>query len=183
MSVTANGTDRLTIQLLERRDIEPARILHNDDTTLVRLTDVMHVSEAQQEAWFQAMSTSRSSRRYVARRRSDDAFVGVFRIDRLDAWNRGAYVGADVVRELRGQGYAREMYSYILAYLFDQCGLNRLGLETLASNDVALGLYRGLGFCEEGRARQVIYREGRFHDLVLMGLLASEWRTAREAQS
>jgi RimJ/RimL family protein N-acetyltransferase len=176
-SATAPGTTRrLSIRLLERRDIEAARVLHNDDSTLRNLTDITHVSELQQEGWFQSVSTSRSSRRYVARRLDDDTFVGVFRVDRLDPWNRSAYIGADVAREKRGQGYASEMYGYFLEYLFDHCGMHRLGLETMASNATALGLYLKLGFREEGRSREAIFRHGRFHDLVMMGLLEHEWR-------
>jgi RimJ/RimL family protein N-acetyltransferase len=179
MDLPGNGTTRLVIRLLERRDLEEARLLHNDDGTLSRLTDISHVSEPQQEAWFQTMSTSRVSRRYVARLRSNDAFVGVFRIDRIDLWNRNAYVGADVVPTLRRNGYATEMFDYVLRYLFDQCGLHRVALNTAADNTSALALYRKLGFVEEGRERQAIFRAGRFHELVVMGLLADEWRKRR----
>ena len=174
-----NGTERLLIRLLERRDLEGVRLLHNDDGTLSRLTDIAHVSEVQQEAWFQSICTSRTSRRYVARRRSDDALVGMFRIDRFDPVNRNAFIGADVVPNLRGLGYATEMFGYFFCYLFDQCGLHRLGLVTLETNAPAVALYRKLGFAEEGRERQSIFRDGRFQDLIPMGLLADEWRAAR----
>ena len=170
MTLPANGTERLVIRLLERRDLEEVRCLHNHDETLLRLTDAWHVSETQQEGWFQAVSSSRTSRRYVSRRRSDDALVGVFRLDRLDPWNRSAYVGADVVPAMRRQGYAEEMFAYFLR----ESGLHRVGLATLSSNTAALALYRKLGFVEEGRERQAIFREGRFQDLVLMGLLADK---------
>ena len=83
MDLPGNGSQRLIIRLLERRDLEEARLLHNDDDTLSQLTDIGHVSEAQQEQWFLSLSTSRTSRRYVARLRADDAFIGVFRVDRL----------------------------------------------------------------------------------------------------
>ena len=122
------------------------------------------------------MSTSRASRRYVARLRSNDVFVGIFRIDRIDLWNRNVCVGVDVVPTLRRNGYATEMFNYVLRYLFDQCALHRVALSTLADNASALALYRKLGFVEEGRERQAIFRAGRFHDLVVMGLLADEWR-------
>jgi RimJ/RimL family protein N-acetyltransferase len=181
MDLPGNGTARLVIRLLERRDLEEARLLHNDDGTLSRLTDISHVSELQQEAWFQSMSTSRTSRRYVARLRSNDAFVGVFRIDRIDLSNRNAYVGADVVPTLRRNGYATEMFGYVLDYLFDQCALHRVALNTLNDNASALALYCKLGFVEEGRERQAIFRAGRFRDLVVMGLLADEWRKRRSS--
>lgn len=175
MNVSDSGSKRLVIRLLERRDLEEVRRLHNDDATLSRLTDISHVSEAQQEAWFQSMSTSRTSRRYVARLRTDESLVGVFRIDRLDMANRNALVGADVVPSLRRQGYAFEMFNYMLRYLFNELGLHRVALITLLSNGQALGLYRKLGFVEEGRERQAIFRDGHFQDLIVMGLLAEEW--------
>jgi RimJ/RimL family protein N-acetyltransferase len=171
-----DGSDRLIIRLLERRDLEPARVLHNDPETLAYLTDITRVSEEQQQAWYQALCASKKSRRYVARLRKDDSFVGVFRLDRIDLQNRNAYVGADIVPALRRQGYASEMFDYVLRYLFDQCGLHRVALSTLESNTRALPLYGKLGFVEEGRERQAIFRDGRFQDLILMGLLAEEWR-------
>ena len=177
MILPDNGSERLVIRLMERRDLEDMRRLHNDDETLSRLTDISHVSEAQQEAWFQSVSTSRTARRYVARLRADDSFVGVFRIDRLDMANRNALVGADVVPACRQQGYAFEMFDYILRYLFDQCGLHRVVLVTLETNGPALALYRKLGFVEEGRERQAIFRSGKYCDLISMGLLAEEWRS------
>ena len=177
LDLPTHATDRLVIRLLERRDLEEARRLHNDDSTLFYLTDVSYVSEVQQEAWFDALSTSRSSRRYVARLRSDDTFVGVFRVDRFDPTNRNAYVGADVVSALRKQGFATEMFQYVLTYLFDQCGLHRVALATMETNLAALKLYHRLGFIEEGRERQAIFRGGRFQDLIIMGLLADEWRS------
>ncbi len=175
--ISLNATERLVIRIMELEDTEEARLLHNDDTTLNRLTDVAHVSQESQMAWFKSISTSRTSRRYVARLKTDNAFVGVFRVDRIDPWNRNAFIGADIVAGLRGQGYATEMFHYFFKYLFDQCGLHRLALVTLENNVPAINLYKKLGFIEEGRERQAIFREGKFLNLVCMGILAEEWRT------
>lgn len=177
MLKTGNGTERLVIRIMEIEDVEDARVLHNDDSTLKALSDISHVTQESQMAWFKAISVSKSSRRYVARLKSDHSFVGIFRIDRLDLWNRSAFVGADVVPSCRGKGYATEMFIYFLDYLFNQCGLHRLALVTLETNVPAINLYLKLGFVEEGRERQAIYREGKFVDLLSMGLLAKEWRS------
>jgi RimJ/RimL family protein N-acetyltransferase len=162
---------------MEHEDVEDARLLHNDDSTLSKLTDVSHVSQEAQLAWFKAMSASKSSRRYVARRIEDNKFVGVFRLDRIDPWNRNVFVGADVVPNFRGKGYATEMFAYFFEYLFNQCGLHRLALVTMETNLPAINLYRKLGFVEEGRERQAIYREGCYVDLISMSLLEQEWRS------
>ncbi len=179
MANALNGTERLAIHIMESADTEEVRQLHNEETTLYRLTDIAHVSQESQDAWFKAVSTSRTSRRYVARLRYDGTFVGVFRVDRIDPWNRNAFVGADIVEGLRGQGYATEIYRYFFKYFFDQCGFQRLALVTMETNAPAINLYKKLGFVEEGRERQAIFRDGRFQDLVCMGILAEEWRAIR----
>lgn len=179
MANTLTGTERLAIRIMEAADAEEARLLHNDETTLYRLTDIAHVSQESQMAWFKSISTSRTSRRYVARLNSDGSFVGVFRVDRIDPWNRNAFVGADIVAGLRGQGYATEIFRYFFEYFFDQCGFQRLALVTMETNVPAISLYKKLGFIEEGRERQAIFREGKFQDLVCMGILAEEWRAIR----
>ncbi len=170
-----NSTDRLIINVMEAVDLEEVRILHNDDSTLEWLTDPTHVSPLMQEQWYQEISLSSTSQRYIARLKKDQTFVGVFRIDRMDLRNSSAIVGADVVPELRRQGMATEMFKYFLDYLFRGCGLNRLGLETLAINTGAIKMYKQLGFKQEGQLRKAIFRKNMFQELILMGLLREEW--------
>lgn len=175
-----NGTDRLIVRLMEKKDLEDLRVLHNADETLMRLSDIQHVSEAQQEAWFQSVSISRTSKRYVARDRATNAFVGMFRIDGIDLINRNCLVGCDIVPGARGQGFATEFFGYILDYLFNQWGLHRVELVTLHDNAPAISLYKKLGFIDEGQRRDSIFRNGRYQNLIAMGLLDTEWRKARE---
>jgi len=174
-----NGTERLRIRLMEHRDLEDLRVFHNHEDVLLKLTDPAHISQPQQEAWFVAASTSRSSRRYVARSRSDDSLVGIFRVDSIDHVNGNAFVGCDIVPSCQGQGYATEFFGYVLDYLFNSCRLHRVELVTLHNNVRALNLYKKLGFVNEGARREALFRDGAFQTLVAMGLLADEWRVNR----
>lgn len=176
MDIISNETDRLEIKVMESADIEEARRLHNDDSTLSWLTHQQHVTEEEQKLWFASISISKTSRRYVARLKSDREFIGVFRIDGIDQCNRNALVGADVVGSKRRLGFATEMFNYFLGYLFNQCGMHRLALKTMENNKAGMTFYKKLGFIEEGRDRQAILRNGQFWDLVNMSILESEWR-------
>lgn len=171
-----NETERLMIRILEREDLEPARLLHNEHSTLLMLTDVEHVSQAQQESWFQSVSLSKTSRRYAIREKSSRDFVGVFRVDHLDLKNRSVMIGLDIVPRHRGKGYAPEVYNWFLAYFFRQLGMHRVSLKVLDDNGRARRLYERLGFREEGRERDALFREGRFHDYICMSVLESEYR-------
>ena len=170
-----NITKNLYIQIMEESDLEDARLMHNDESTLFQLTDVNHVNEYSQKKWFEKLSLSNSSKRYVARLKIDSSFVGVFRIDNLDYINKSAHVGLDIVSNMRGKGYAKEIYKYFFEYLFNQQCLNRLALVTLENNQIALNLYNKMGFIQEGINRKAIFRFGKFNDLVCMSLLKEEW--------
>lgn len=176
-----NSYKGLRIRLLERQELEDARRLHNDDTTLHWLTDIRHVSEPEQEDWFNALSRNQSIRRYSVLEEQSGKFAGLFRIDHLDLQNRCAMVGLDIVQEFRRRGYARKVFEYFFHYLFDEVGLNRLGLVTMDSNTPAIELYRRLGFQEEGRHREAIWRDGRHQDLLQFGLLRDEYKAGGQS--
>ena len=163
------------IRLIEKRDIELARQLHNDDSTLFQLTDVTHVSECQQEKWFETVSLSNKSRRYSIFHANSGSFIGIFRLDNIDYINRNLCVGLDIVSEMRGRGFAKGIYKYFMDYYFLQHGFQRLYLTVLSDNKIALNLYSSLGFVEEGRQREAIFRNGKFIDLICMSVLSHEY--------
>ncbi len=161
---------------MEREDIEFARLLHNESSVLMKLSDPSHVSESQQERWFETISLSASSERYIIYEMESGNSVGVFRVDNIDRHNRSVCVGLDVVENKRGLGYAKQSYNYFLDLFFNQKNFHRIYLATLETNDIALKLYKHLGFVEEGHSREAIYRDGRFQNLVWLSILACEWR-------
>ena len=51
----------------------------------------------------------------------------------------------------------------------------------LAENEIALKAQAGAGFRREGYLRRHVWKDGRFHDAVLLGVLRDEWAVKREA--
>jgi RimJ/RimL family protein N-acetyltransferase len=49
----------------------------------------------------------------------------------------------------------------------------------LPHNTRAHGIYLDLGFKEEGRLRQRMYKDGTYYDLISMSVLRQEWEQAR----
>ncbi len=75
-----------------------------------------------------------------------------------------------------GQGLAFEASRIILEFGFRKLNLSRVELEVHSENAPAIALYKKLGFVEEGRKRQAFHRSGKKSDLIVMGLLQSEFR-------
>jgi RimJ/RimL family protein N-acetyltransferase len=171
-------TDRLEIRLISEKDIEDVRLLHNDFSTLKWLTDTSIVTEAEQIKWFQSLKNNQRHRRYVARKIDDSKIVGVFRLNDIDFQNKSAQVGLDIEKIFRQKGYATEIYDQMLKYIFNDLGMNRVSLVTLANNIPALALYSKLGFKKEGTLRNAIFRNSKFVDLIQYGLLCEEWESS-----
>jgi len=53
--------------------------------------------------------------------------------------------------------------------------MHRVALEVLADDPRAVACYRKVGFVEEGRLRQRDWRDGSYHDVLVMSILDDEW--------
>lgn len=62
-----------------------------------------------------------------------------------------------------------------LSYSFLELNLNRVELMVYAFNERAHRAYEKAGFQLEGRLRDALYREGRYHDELVMSVLRREW--------
>ena len=167
-------TERLEIRLLERKDLENVRKLHNDPETLKWLSDTHVVSQSEQILWFQKLQNSNTSRRYVVELLESKELVGVFRLDNVDVENKSAYVGLDIAVCYRRRGFAVETYNAMNLYLFCELKLNRLSLHTLVNNHAAISLYEKLGYRKEGIMREAFYKNGKFIDSFLYSLLRTD---------
>ncbi|MGX6606727.1 GNAT family N-acetyltransferase [Micromonosporaceae bacterium Da 78-11] len=73
-----------------------------------------------------------------------------------------------------GKGYATDAVRTACRYGFDKMRLHRITLTVVADNEPAHHIYRKVGFVDEGRLRQTFRRDGRWHDKLVLGLLADE---------
>ena len=81
----------------------------------------------------------------------------------------------------RRKGYGTEAMRLVLRFAFHELNLHRLQLSVFSYNEPAIRLYEKLGFTREGAFREYLLRDGQRHDMVLYGLLASEWE-ARQSE-
>ncbi|MFI8006917.1 GNAT family N-acetyltransferase [Streptomyces sp. NPDC086010] len=102
------------------------------------------------------------------------AFAGAVTVGETDSRAGRFRTGMEISRDHRRKGYAREATGLVLTYMFAEQRHNKCEVEVYAFNEASLGLYRGLGFVEEGRLRQHEYFGGEYHDVVLLGTTAAE---------
>ncbi len=79
----------------------------------------------------------------------------------------------------RGRGYATEATRLLVSYLFAGYPAERITAATDRENSPARRVLEKSGFSEEGTLRRSFLHHGSWHDLVLYGLLRSDWSGSR----
>jgi len=163
----------LSIRNINKDDLEWVRALHNDPEVLRMLTDPHVVTAEEQIKWFESISKSKTTQRIILE--VDGTAVGVFRVDQIDYNNKSVCLGLDIHKDHRGRGYAKSGYYMVMNKWFFTEGFNRVWLMVAAYNSKARNLYKDLGFKEEGAHRQGLYKNGEYHDCIVMGILKNEY--------
>lgn len=78
-----------------------------------------------------------------------------------------------------GRGIGGEAIGLLLEHLFEGLAAERVGLEVREYDVRAVKLYERMGFVHEGAKRHACFHGGRYHDLIVMGLLRGEWDASR----
>jgi len=114
--------------------------------------------------------------------REGDRLLGTLTVHQLDTGNRRAELGFLLGRPWWGQGLMREATEAAVAFAFaaDGLDLHRLEADTDPRNQASIRLLERLGFVREGLLRQRWQVAGEWSDSALFGLLAADWRVARE---
>jgi len=81
-----------------------------------------------------------------------------------------------VVMQSPGRGLGKLALQLLLQKVFEEFGAHRLWLDVFESNTRAQHVYRSLGFQQDGIFREAVYRDGKYHSLVLMSMLDREYQ-------
>ncbi len=99
------------------------------------------------------------------------------------AHHRCSEMGVDIIKEYQGRGYGGEAINWALDWAFKTAGLHRVELTVLGWNDGAMHLYEKIGFREEGRRRECLFKDDKWWDQVQMGILKNEWEQIRQRET
>jgi RimJ/RimL family protein N-acetyltransferase len=106
----------------------------------------------------------------------DDQVVGGIDVQSTDRRNGTFSIGIGLTeRSAWGKGYAKEAMLLVLRAMFHERRYQKCNISVYAFNTRALGLYRRLGFQEEGRIRRNYFTNGEYHDEICLGMTREEF--------
>jgi len=145
-----------------------------NDLTIKNMA-MMHpfpITEINEKDWYTRLVGSTDNKTiYFTITLSHDEPIGFIMLRRIDYIHRNCYLGIVIgVDTERGKGYGGEAIDLIMDFAFKTLNLNKIIVEVLCGNDMALLLYKKLGFKEEGRLKQQYYCCGEYLDVVLLSV-------------
>jgi RimJ/RimL family protein N-acetyltransferase len=136
------------------------------------------------DRFFEARALGSESLAMAIHIRTDGRLIGSCAFSQMDAENGSALFHITIGEKSEwGNGYGTESTQLMLEHAFGTLNLHRVALSVFEFNERAVRAYRRCGFRVEGRAREAIWRDGRWWDELAMSLLEPEWRSLKRASS
>lgn len=108
-------------------------------------------------------------------RPQEDAILGVVSFQ-LNGEHRRGDLGYWIGIPHWGNGYCTEAARMLLRYGFEELDLHRVTASHVARNPASGRVMRKIGMSKEGFLRGHVQKWDRFEDVVVYGLLRSEWK-------
>lgn len=102
--------------------------------------------------------------------------VGSMNVHEADRVHRRFAYGISLGAEYRRRGYASDALRILLRHYFDELGYHRVRAMVYAFNEPSIALHQRFGFVQEGRLREHHFTGGKFHDVLVFGMTAAEFR-------
>jgi len=113
---------------------------------------------------------------FTIRARENDRLMGKAMLEWIDWSNGNGYLRLGIGSHSdRGKGLGAQALSLLLRFAFAELNLFRVTIVIPEYNQAAIALVNKFGFVEEVRRRKAILRDDGVWDLVIFGLLRSEW--------
>jgi ribosomal-protein-alanine N-acetyltransferase len=111
-----------------------------------------------------------------------EAAVGLFQLRSLEQGFVNAEWGFALGSQFWGTGIFIEGARLVVDFAVGAMGVERLEARAAVANGRGNGALRKLGAVQEGLLRRSFLRNGVYHDQVLWGILAEDWRLQRLSQ-
>ncbi|WP_307251431.1 GNAT family N-acetyltransferase [Croceifilum oryzae] len=168
---------RMKLRKMTNEDTELYHKWRND-IEVIRSTylslDMYHMDETKE--FVTRILESPTGKSYIMVEKENETPIGIISLVNIDYKNRNAECIIDIgEKEYWGKGYGSEGLKLLLDLAFYEMNLHRVALKVFSFNDRAIRLYKKIGFQEEGISRQSLFRNGKWHDIIHMGILQDEY--------
>ncbi len=170
---------------LDIEDLEDALRWVNDREVTLWLTSLRYpMARKDEQKWIDdALANSFAEGVRLAIETRDGKHIGGINVHRTNPEDRKAGLGIMIgEKDHWSNGYGTDAVLALLKLAFDEMNLHRVWLHVFPDNERAIACYLKCGFREEGRLRQEVFQDGRYYDVIVMGVLKDEFAALQNSE-
>lgn len=164
--------EHVILRAFEREDAERCYRWMNDPNIVRTLKSRYPIAFQNEAEWLErAMHPSPGERHFAIERRDDRTHIGNASIHDIDWVSRTAAFGLFVGEPSAwNRGFGSDAIRTLVRFAFEEMNLRKLRINVFEYNDRAKHVLEAQGFVQEGRLRGEFYREGAYHDLLILSI-------------
>lgn len=168
---------RLYLRPLCLRDVSTLQAYANDPEVRHYVANVYPISLQDEEAWIKkVMERNPNDIILAVVLKKNDKMLGCMGLHHIDYVNRIATTGTLFgAKEEWNKGYAQESKMLLLEYAFLTLNLRKVCSTATAPNIGSIKHNKKCGYIVEGVQKDQWYRDGKYHDNVLLAVFKEDW--------
>jgi RimJ/RimL family protein N-acetyltransferase len=172
----------IRLRAVEPGDLPDFQRWLNDEEVTAGLMLCLPLSMADEQSWYESiLITPPAEHPLVIEYQTESGWkaIGNCGLHRIETRCRLGEVGIFIgEKDYWDKGVGTRVLRLLVRHAFNTLNLNRVFLQVYATNLRAIHCYEQVGFVHEGRLRQNMYKNGKYIDVLIMGIIRSEWETA-----
>ncbi len=164
--------------LRKETDLESALRWINDPEVRLYIRAMFPQTAASESEWFDSL-LKRQNDVVLGIETNEGVLIGTMGIHNINWLDRTATTGAIIgEKQYWGKGYGTDAKMTLLKYAFETLGLRKINSAAYGFNGRSVAYSLRCGYRIEGRRRKQLFRNGRFHDEIFLGVSYEEWKRA-----
>jgi RimJ/RimL family protein N-acetyltransferase len=172
--------EHIILRAFERDDAERCYRWMNDPNIVRTLRSRYPIAFQNEIEWLERamhVSVPDSERHFAIERKDDRTHIGNASIHEIEWVSRTASFGLFIGEPSAwNRGFGSDAIRTLVRFAFDEMNLRKLRIGVFEYNERAKHVLEAQGFVQEGRLRQEFYREGTYHDIVILSIFRGEQR-------
>ena len=162
--------EHVILRAFEREDAERCYRWMNDPNIVRTLKSRYPIAFQGEIEWIErAMLSSSTERHFAIERRDDRSHIGNASIHDIDWVSRTGWFGLFIGEPAAwNRGFGTDAIRTLVRFAFEEMNLRKLRIHVFDYNEKAKHVLLAQRFIEEGKLRRDFYREGVFHDIVIL---------------
>lgn len=165
------ANEMIRLRVMEEQDIQHICSWHNDyaTTRMTTLSTFIPRTLDEELNWFRRKLADETCRYFMIEELDTGQTIGFISYSGLDYRNRKVLLSVVIGDcSYRGKGMAAQALQLMESFAANELNVRKITVQILAFNEPSLRLFSRQGYTVEGELKKEIYREGAYHDLVIL---------------